>query len=75
MQEEPAESYHASSLVNIEEVNESEKQNYENSSPESPIFGSKLMKNLKTPPHKLEDFKNFDQSEELVRKDLIDQLE
>ena len=34
-----------------------------------------MMKNLRTPPNKLEDFKDFDQSEEVVRKNFIDQLE
>ena len=33
------------------------------------------MKILRTPPSKLEDFKVFDQSQEPLSKDLIDQLE
>jgi hypothetical protein len=34
-----------------------------------------MMKNLRTPPNKLVDLKDFEQSEEIVRKNFIDQLE
>lgn len=33
------------------------------------------MKNLRTPPSKLVDLKDFDQSEEVIRRNFIDQLE
>jgi hypothetical protein len=74
--DEAAESQVKSSLASIEEENEPEKPNFdpESQSPESPIFGRKMMKNLRTPPNKLVDLKDFDQSEEIVRKNFIDQL-
>jgi hypothetical protein len=34
-----------------------------------------MMKNLRTPPNKLVDLRDFDQSEEIARKNFIDQFE